>query len=349
MNSNKVTNIILIFLGSIAILYIGKKFIIPLIIALLIWFVIREIRSQVENIPVIGEKFPRWFWSIFASVVLFFIATVIINLLISNIQDLTSNITEYERNLQAFNAEIQIKYNLNLYNELKVYFGDFNLNSVISFIISSITEILSDFVLILLYILFFFVEEVIFSEKIKKLFPHKSERFEAEINLKRISDTISRYISLKSFVSFITGFSSFIILNIIGVDSALFWSFLIFILNFIPNIGSLIATVFPALIALFQFGETGPFFLVLFLVGTVQLIIGNIVEPKIMGDSLNLSPLVVLLSLVFWGLLWGIVGMAISVPLTVILVILMGQFNTTRPFAIILSEKGDVIDGKDLL
>ncbi len=349
MNSNKTTNIILIFLGSIAILYIGKKFLIPLIIALLIWFVIREIRSQVENIPFIGEKLPRWFWSIFSSVILFFIATVIINLLIGNIQDLTENISEYERNLQVFNEEIVKKYNINLYSELKVYFGEFNLNSVISFIISSITEILSDFVLILLYVLFFFVEENVFSGKIKKLFPHKLERFEAEINLKRISETISGYISLKSFVSFITGLASFIILKIIGIDSALFWSFLIFILNFIPNIGSLIATVFPALIALFQFGETGPFFLVLILVGAVQLIIGNIVEPKIMGDSLNLSPLVVLLSLVFWGLIWGIVGMAISVPLTVIIVILMGQFQSTKPFAILLSEKGDVIDGKELL
>ncbi len=292
---------------------------------------------------------PRWFWSLFASVVLFTLASVVINLLISNIQDLTNNLSDYEKNLQIFNKEIQVKYNINLYDELKVYFGEFNLSSIISFIISSITEILSDFILILLYVLFFFVEENVFGVKIKKLFPHKTERFEAEINLMRISDTISKYISLKTFVSFITGLASFIILKMIGIDSALFWAFLIFILNFIPNIGSLIATLFPALIALLQFGDSGPFFLVLIFVGAVQVVVGNIIEPKIMGDSLNLSPLVVLLSLVFWGLLWGIVGMAVSVPVTVILVILMGQFASTRPFAIILSEKGEVSNDKELL
>lgn len=348
MHSNKSTNVILIFLGSIAILYIGKKFLIPLFLALLIWFLIREIRSQAEKIPFIGEKLPRWFWNIVASVVLFSITSIVLNMIFSNIQDLTNNLSLYESNLEFFNKELENKYNIDFYNELKLYFGEFNLSTIISFIISSITDILSDFILILLYVLFFFVEETVFNDKIVKLFPHKSERFEAEINLKRFSDTISRYISLKTFVSFITGFASFVVLKIMGIDSALFWSFLIFILNFIPNIGSLVATIFPALIALFQFGDSGPFFLILILVGSIQMVVGNIIEPKIMGNSLNLSALVVLLSLVFWGLLWGIIGMAISVPLTVILVILLGQFESTKALAIVLSEKGDIA-GEDLL
>jgi predicted PurR-regulated permease PerM len=309
-----------------------------------VWFLIREIRSQAEKLPYVGERLPRWFWNVFASTVLFAVAGVVVNMIFSNMQDLSDNLHLYEKNLQIFNKEIESKYSLNLYNELKLYYGEFNLSSIISFIISSLTDIFSDFILILLYILFFFVEETVFDNKIARLFPHKTERFEAEINLKRFSDTISRYISLKTFVSFITGFASYIVLIIIGVDSALFWSFLIFILNFIPNIGSLVATVFPAMIALFQFGDSGPFFMILLLVGTIQMIVGNIIEPRIMGNSLNLSALVVLLSLVFWGLLWGIIGMAISVPLTVILVILLGQFESTKPVAILLSEKGEIAD-----
>ena len=344
MHTNRTTNIILVFLGSVAILYIGKRFLVPLVLALLVWFLIREIRSQAEKIPFFGDRLPRWFWNIFSSIILFTLAGVVVNMIINNMQDLSVNLHLYEKNLQVFNQEIEDKYGLNLYNELKLYYGEFKLSSIISFIISSLTDIFSDFILILLYILFFFVEESVFQNKIARLFPQKTERFEAEINLKRFSDTISRYISLKTFVSLITGLASYTILIIIGVDSALFWSFLIFILNFIPNIGSLVATVFPALIALFQFGNTGPFFMILLLVGAIQMIVGNIIEPRIMGNSLNLSALVVLLSLVFWGLLWGIIGMAISVPLTVILVILLGQFDSTKPVAILLSEKGEIAD-----
>lgn len=120
----------------------------------------------------------------------------------------------------------------------------------------------------------------------------------------------------------------------------MFWAFLIFILNFIPTIGSLIATLFPALFCLLQFGEFSQFATVLTVVGSIQLLVGNIIEPKVMGNSLNLSPLVALISLSFWGTLWGITGMVLSIPITVIIVIILSQFNYTKPIAILLSEKG---------
>jgi predicted PurR-regulated permease PerM len=143
-------------------------------------------------------------------------------------------------------------------------------------------------------------------------------------------------------VSLITGVSSFIALLIIGVDTPLFWAFLIFILSFIPVVGALVAVLFPATIALFQFGDLTHFFLVLGIIGFIQLIVGNILEPRIMGNSLNVSSLVVILSLSFWGMIWGITGMVLSVPITVIMIIFFSQFPATKSVAIILSEKGEV-------
>ena len=162
----------------------------------------------------------------------------------------------------------------------------------------------------------------------------------------KIDHSIGNYVALKTLTSLLTGFLSYFALLFIGVDVPLFWAFLIFVLNFIPTIGSLIATAFPTVFAFLQFGELTPGFLVLAIVGAIQMIVGNLVEPKLMGNSLNISPLVVFLTLAIWGVIWGISGMLLSVPITVILIIVMSEFPGTRPLAILLSQKGTINEFK---
>ena len=139
-----------------------------------------------------------------------------------------------------------------------------------------------------------------------------------------------------------TGGLSYIALLIIGIDSPVFWAFLIFLLNFIPTIGSLIATMFPAVFCLLHYGEFGPGILVLIFVGAIQILVGNILEPKLMGSSMNISSLVTIIALSFWGAIWGVTGMILSVPITVIMIIIFSQFPSTRPIAVALSEKGEI-------
>ena len=143
-------------------------------------------------------------------------------------------------------------------------------------------------------------------------------------------------------VSLATGVISYAILTAVGVDYAVFWGFVLFLLNFIPTIGSLLGVLFPSLLALVQFPTLGPFAVVVVLLAGTQFVIGNVIEPKLMGGKLNLSPLVVILSLVLWGKLWGVPGMFLCVPLTVIAMLVMGNFERTRPLAILLSADGDV-------
>ena len=126
--------------------------------------------------------------------------------------------------------------------------------------------------------------------------------------------------------------------------TAIFWAFLIFLLNFIPTIGSLLATLFPVIFSLLQFGDFSIALIILFVVGSIQVIIGNFIEPKWMGNSMNISPLVSILSLMFWGLIWGTTGMIVSVPFTVVIIIILSEIEYTRPLAILLSEKGDIND-----
>lgn len=131
-------------------------------------------------------------------------------------------------------------------------------------------------------------------------------------------------------------------MSLVGLDFAGFWALLIFVLNFIPNIGSLVATILPTLLALVQFDTLVPFMIIGIGVGTTQLIIGNFIEPPLMGRSLNISPLVVLLSLVLWGSMWGIPGMFLCVPITVVLMIILYQFESARWIAVALSKNGNV-------
>lgn len=126
-----------------------------------------------------------------------------------------------------------------------------------------------------------------------------------------------------------------------GIDGAFFWAFLLFALNYIPTIGSLLATIFPAVFSLLQYGELSPFIIILIGLGVIEWFIGNVLEPKIMGKSLNLSPLITILALVVWGQIWGITGMLLSTPITVIIVIVFSQLENMRPVAILLSENGD--------
>ena len=148
-----------------------------------------------------------------------------------------------------------------------------------------------------------------------------------------IENSVRQYLSLKMTLSAVTGLLVGLILWLVGLDLALFFGVLAFLLNFIPSIGSVIATLLPIPVAIAQFDSAWTAILVVALPGVVQLTIGNYIEPKLMGKGLELHPVTVLLTLAFWGLLWGVVGMVLAVPITAVLRIVLLRFETTRPIA----------------
>ncbi len=156
----------------------------------------------------------------------------------------------------------------------------------------------------------------------------------AEIDLK-----IRGYISTKVATSAITGVLVGVTLAILGVDLAFMFGLLTFFLNFIPTIGAVIATLLPLPIAILQFNTPAKWLLVLLIPGAIQGIIGNLVEPKLLSDSLDLHPAAVLLALTFWGIIWGPIGMFLAVPIVVVLKIAMARIPTTYPFAELLAGR----------
>lgn len=161
-----------------------------------------------------------------------------------------------------------------------------------------------------------------------------------------VESRIKRYIATKAITSAATGFCVGLILWLLGVDLALAFGLFAFLLNFIPTIGSVVATFLPLPIVLFSPElSTAAAIMAIVLPGGVQLIIGNLVEPRIMGQSLDLHPITVLITLIFWGMLWGVVGMLLATPITAVMKILFEKLEPTKPLASLLAGRlGDFDD-----
>jgi len=163
-----------------------------------------------------------------------------------------------------------------------------------------------------------------------------------------IGDNIRHYLSIKTVTSLLTGALIWLGLFIVGVDYAIIWALIAFLLNYIPNIGSIIAAVPAVLFSLVQLGFGGVIWTTGIFVG-VNMVVGNVVEPKMMGQGLGLSTFVVFLSLIFWGFILGTVGMFLSVPLTMSIKIMLEQNPKTKWIAIVLGteeEAQDLADGE---
>lgn len=153
-----------------------------------------------------------------------------------------------------------------------------------------------------------------------------------------INRAISEYLAVKTFVSFLAGALSVVVLAAFRVDFFLTWGILIFLFNYIPYLGSLVATILPVAMAFINLEIWAALVVAVLLLG-IQALIGSFIEPRLAGDRLGVSPLLILLSLAFWGVVWGIVGMILAVPLLMVLKIVLENIRATRPIATLMGTR----------
>lgn len=199
----------------------------------------------------------------------------------------------------------------------------------------------SDALFVLIYLGFIIAARRGFKRKIVSLFPHNRERDEAVKVFNRIRFGVERYLWVQTVTGLMIAAASWLGMIVLGLDNALFWAFLIFLASYIPIIGGIIGVAFPVVFALIQFQNPGWAILLFAILQTTQFVVGNIITPRMQGDSLNIDPVVVLLALAVWGLLWGLPGMFLSTPLAVMAMIILAEFDGSRWIAILMSENGD--------
>ncbi len=329
----------------ILLLIFAEPILVPFVIALLIWFIVKKTRNLIDKIGFAKTYIPKWIKTIAASVLIFAAIFYVGQLLVYNIEKLSESYPNYIVNAGNIGEQIHQIFGIDLKSEITLFFQkDFFNSSVLSSFLNSISDVLGNMMMIVFYTIFLFIEETLFAHKVNLIFPDHSngEKSNAHKTFKKIDKTMSRYIGLKSLIALMTAILGYIVLSLVGLDAPLFWAFLLFMFNFIPSVGPIIASLLPALFSLLQFGEFTPFLIILSCMTGITVLVGNFVEPKLMGNTLNISPLVAVISLAVWGALWGVTGMLLSVPITVAMIIIFSQFKSTRAIAILLSEKGRV-------
>ncbi len=329
---------LLIALAALVVIIAGMRAIVPILVPFLLSvFIAVACRSPMAWLT--RHKVPA---SLAVLIVItglmiaFFLTALFVG---SSLSDFTRTLPQYQDKLHGLTASL-----LNTMQQLGMDASGLDLESIIDpsavmrlvqSLLGSLGKVLSNTFLILLTIVFILLEASSFPAKLQAM-PGHTEASMARFQ--RILSGVNDYIAIKSVISLGTAVLVTLALYIIGVDYPVLWGFLAFLLNFIPNIGSIIAAVPAVLLALIQLGAgaAGATALVYLL---VNFIIGNFVEPRLLGRGVGLSTLIVFLSLIFWGWLLGPVGMLLSVPLTMTLKIALEANTQSRWLAIWLGEQ----------
>lgn len=342
MENTKVGNV---FLGVLAVIAAGtvlkltSGFVIPLVIAVLLAFALSPL------VDLFGKlRIPRFIGILLVIVLLLWLFYLVGLFLFATIQ---SFVRQYPRYQLRFTE---------LYRDLIDRLDSDTTTGILSgidwagmlgrYVFSwsgSFVDFMGTVGMILIFLFFILLEQPSLRSRLAIAFHD-----DTAVRIARITrdtfDQTGRYLRIKLIISLATGASVWLSYTIIGVDFSLLWGSLTFLFNFIPSIGSIIIGIITFLFTVIQFY---PSFREPFVVGVVMLalqnIIGNMIEPKLQGDSLNLSPVVILFSLMFWGWLWGVVGMFLAVPLTVTIKIVCENIPYLRPVSVLMGTGRETI------
>lgn len=331
---------------TLYLMVVGQSIFLPLVLAIFISYLILALGHAFQRVK-IGKYSPGPLLGLSLAIVSFILVIgLVVQIIAGNVRDVVEAAPQYQERLQGLLTDITKFIASTLGQEkpltLTTVLNEIDLRAVVGQFAGAFQAIASNTFQIFAYVAFLLLESRYFDRKVKAIFPNASQEQSVRATLGQIGKRIETYVLVKTFISFLVGMSSFVVLTIAGVDFAPFWSLLIFVLNFIPYIGSPLGMMFPTVLALLQFGSLPNAAIILAFLWGTQSAVENLVEPRLMGSSLNLSPVFMMLALSVWGAIWGITGMILAVPLMVMIMIAFAQFPTTRPLAIMMSETGEV-------
>lgn len=317
MESQKLATSCLVFLSIIAIAVVLaylRSLLIPFVLALFLSYVITPFIDTIQ----LKLKMPRVLALFLGLIVTFFVFLCLGFVIIGNLRGLLDSISSYQLKLETFFESISgflSRVGIDI-SQSQFSFKSLPIFSVFKSIFSGIFSISISAALVGIFLMFLVCGSKPSDEKVGIY--------------KDIDYMIRKYIVVKLMSSAFTGFLVWIILALFGLELSFMFGLLTFLLNFIPTVGSIIAVFIPLPVALLQFENYGVILGMILVLSVVQFVIGNIIEPKFLGQSLDLHPITLLLSLMFWGMIWGPMGMLLAAPIMAIIKIIFSMFNETK-------------------
>lgn len=313
-----------------SVLYLAKAVVLPLIFAYLLSYLVSPILRGLERL-----KVPRALGVFLVVLLLLAAALLFSGFLFQRVGAFAEQFPKYHAKFMEISDSLTASLNLKDLAWRDIDWTKTFGKRLVAFA-GSAASFMSNTLLVLIFLVFMLLEQGHLSAKLLKALSEKRARKITKA-MGDITGQIRRYLQIKILVSLITGVLVWLVLTVLRVDFAATWGMLAFFLNFIPNIGSIVASL-PPIFVVFVANYPSPLPVVLTAVALllIQITMGNIVEPKIQGQGLNLSPLVILFSLVFWGWLWGIPGMLLSVPIASSIKIICGNIEHLKPVSILM-------------
>lgn len=309
-----------------AFLVYTKALLIPLIISIFIYTILAQMTLALKS----RFSFPSWLALTVSILVCLALFTGIILFTVNSVGDFLKGAEVYRQNVIATVSDLATRlqeYGITIdQNFIETYLRELPVFNWIKNFGGKVFNIFTNVMLIILFMTFF-------------LFGTKKAAAITNSSIKEMLANVSIYLSVKLMASLATGIVAAIILLAFKVKLAVLFALFVFLLNFIPSVGSIVAVLLPIPVLFLQFGLGPNFFIVLGLLTATEFTIGNLLEPRFLGEGMDLHPVTVVASLIFWSLIWGVPGAFLSVPITASVKIVLSKMKHTRPVAELLAGR----------
>jgi AI-2 transport protein TqsA len=326
------------------VLYIGKAVWVPVIFGAVVVYVIVGVTHALGRAPFVGRVLPLQIRYLLSVLIIGFAVLAIGMLVIAHKDKVIALAPQYQETLLAAIQKVAVWFRIETEPTWATLRQDMltriNLQLLLGSVVASVSSIAVSLVVVLLYAVFLLVEQHSFTAKLAHLTDDPRSVARISHIIGDINRRVGSYLALKMFISILLGAISWLVMLAFGLEFAAFWAVLITLLNFVPYVGSVLGVLFPAIMAVVQFNDPAVLFSLLMALAATQFLIGNFLDPYVMGNSLNLSPFAILVSLAIWSELWGVPGAFLAVPITATVVIVLSEFRGSRPIAVLLSRNG---------
>lgn len=328
------------------VLYIGREILVPIVFSIMVMYVILGAARLLSRVPVIGPALPVQAHYALSTLLMLGALLVLGWLAMDSVDQLLARVPHYQSQLVALvqrgAALVGIESEPSWDGIRAAVLAHVNLQRLAGSTLGWAVGMIGGLTVVGLYVAFLMIERRHFDAKIDRLSPDPARGTQVRRIIGDVNRRIGAYLALKTLLSVLLGLVSWIILAAMGVELAPFWALVIGLLNYVPYIGSVLGVALPVLFALLQFGDIRTALVLTGALSLVQFLNGNLLDPWLMGSSLNLSPFVILVCLTVWTALWGIPGAFLAVPVTASIVMVLAEFQGSRPIAVLLSKKGEV-------